>query len=171
MSHYTLLTAVTLRSLDALTRILEKGEAYEKEHNLPEHGFLQARLAPDMLPFVSQIRIATDDARRNTYLLAGKEHVKMEDNETTYKELYERIATTKSLVTALTEEDFAGADDRHISLYWMAGGYVFGKDFVQEIAIPNLMFHVVTAYDVLRNQGVPLGKADFIGNFSMHKPE
>ncbi len=169
MTKYQLLHSTILKSLEALTRIVEKGELHAKENGLSDEALMNARLAPDMFPFVSQVRIATDDARRNLYLLAGKEHVKMEDDETTFAQLKLRIQKTKELVAALTEKDFDGADERHVSLYWMGGAYTLGKDFVQEFAVQNTLFHVITAYDILRNQGVNIGKTDFIGPMSMHQ--
>lgn len=169
MTDYQLLHHTITKSLDSLFRIVEKGETHAKDNGLADEVLLSARLAPDMFPFVSQVRIATDDARRNLYLLAGKEHVKMDDNETTFAELKVRIIKTQELVAALTPNDFEGADDRHVSLYWMGGAYVLGKDFIREFAIQNTLFHVITAYDILRNQGVAIGKMDFLGPMSMHQ--
>jgi hypothetical protein len=82
-------------------RIVEKGELHAKDSGLTDEMLLNARLMPNMFPFASQVRIATDDARRNLYLLAGKEHIKMEDNETTFTELKVRILKTQELVASL----------------------------------------------------------------------
>jgi uncharacterized protein len=171
MTDYQLLHTTIIKSLGSLMRILEKGELHAKDNGLADEVLLNARLAPDMFPFVSQVRIATDDARRNLYLLAGKEHVKMEDNESTFVELKARIVKTQELAATLTDKDFEGADERHVSLYWMGGAYILGKDFVQEFAIQNTLFHIITAYDILRNQGVNIGKMDFIGPMSIHQSQ
>jgi hypothetical protein len=93
----------------------------------------------------------------------------MEDNETTFAELKVRILKTQELVASLTDKDFEGADDRQVSLYWMGGAYILGKDFIQEFALQNTLFHTITAYDILRNQGVKIGKMDFIGPMSMQQ--
>jgi hypothetical protein len=121
-----------------------------------------------MYPFTKQIQIASDGARMYSRLLAGKEHIKMEDTEKTIDELRERIRKTQAVVDELTLNDFEGADERQISLFWMKDSYVLGKDFVVQLAIPNFHFHVVTAYDILRMKGVKLSKGDFLTSLSQH---
>ncbi len=171
MTQYEALYATAKNSLKTLTHLLEKAEAHAKETGIQESVLLTSALAPDMFNFTKQIQVATDDARRNLCLLAGKEHVKMEDNETTIAELKVRVSKTLEVINGIDTASFKDADERHVSLYWMGGAYVLGKDFVSELAIPNMMFHVVTAYGILRNKGVTLGKQDFINTLSMHKPE
>lgn len=170
MTQYTVLNITAKKALMTLMHLLEKAESHVKEKGIDESSLLTASLAPDMFNFTKQVQVATDDARRNLCLLAGKEHVKMEDNEKTIAELKERINKTREVIDTLRESDFADADERHISLYWMGGAYVLGKDFVTELAIPNLMFHTVTAYGILRAQGLNIGKADFATGLSMHQP-
>jgi hypothetical protein len=170
MNQYTLLLNTINRSLEALLRILDKAEAHVKEKGIEESVLLNAALFPDMFNFTKQVQVATDDARRNLCLLAGKEHVRMEDTETTIVELKDRVKRTQDVVKSISLDDLKDADTRKISLYWMGEMYVEGKDFVNELAIANLLFHVVTAYDILRAQGVDIGKTDFIGNVSM-KPK
>ncbi|MDB5260678.1 MAG: hypothetical protein JWN37_909 [Candidatus Nomurabacteria bacterium] len=170
MNQYELLLNISKNALVTLSNLLDKGSAYAEEKGIDESVLLTASLAPDMFNFTKQIQVSTDDARRNLFLLSGKEHIKMEDTETTFAELQERVKKTKEIIDSLTVADFEGADDRHISLYWMGGAYVLGKDIVSQLAIPNLLFHVVTAYDILRAQGVPLGKSDYIVNLKMQQP-
>jgi hypothetical protein len=158
-----------IRNMDALSRIVAKAEVHSKEKNIPEGDILGWKLWEDMFDFRKQIQVATDDARRNLFLLAGKEHSKFEDNETTLVALQERIKKTKDLIKTLRVEDLDGAEDRHISLYWMGDSYVLGKDFIHEFVLPNNTFHVVTAYDILRSNGVAIGKVDFSGGLSMQK--
>lgn len=169
MNEYQFLKTTLISAMDSLMRIIAKAETLTTDGKMTEKDILETRLAPDMFPFVSQIRIATDDARRNLFLLAGKEHVKMEDTETTFAELRERIIKTKALLESITDEDLVGADERKISLYWMGGAYVFGKDFVQQFATVNTLFHVVTAYNIVRHLGAQIGKMDLLGSLSMHK--
>jgi hypothetical protein len=166
---YQFVTTILVKNLEALERVVAKAAMHSKEHAIPESEILGWNLAPDMFDFKKQIQVATDDARRNLYLLAGKEHIKFEDTETTLAELSARITRTKELISTLSQDDFADADARHVSLYWMGGMYVEGKDFVQELVIQNNSFHVVTAYDILRAHGVVIGKTDYAGNLSMKK--
>jgi len=171
MNQYTLLHTLALQSLDSLTNLIEKAEAHTKEKGLEESALLNASLISGMFNFTKQVQVATDDARRNICFLAGKEHIKMQDNEMTFAELKERVTKTREVILSTTGADFEGADVRHISLFWMGEAYILGKDFVVQFAIPNLMFHVVTAYDILRAQGVELGKMNFLPKLSMHKGE
>ncbi len=168
MNHYSYIHKTLLGGMDSLLAIIAKAEALSVEKGITEKEILETRLAPDMFPFVSQARIATDDARRNLFLLAGKEHVKMDDTETTFQELKDRVNKTKELLLTLKEEDFVGADERHISLYWMGGAYVLGKDFVEKYPVQNTFFHIVTAYDIVRHLGAQIGKMDYLGSLPMH---
>ncbi len=167
MNNYTLLQNVIKNTLVTLLHLIGKADAHVKSGAITEEALLTASIAPDMFNFTKQVQVATDDARRNLFLLAGKEHVKMDDTEKTLEELKARVQKTLDLVSSLTEADFEGADDRHISLFWMGGKYVLGKDFIDEFAFNNFFFHAVTAYNVLRKEGVVIGKMDFITKFSM----
>lgn len=169
-THYELLIRVSIKSLESLLTILEKAEACVKEKDSVESELISARLAPDMMDFTKQIQVATDNARKNLARLAGKEPIAMEDNETTITELKERVSKSLEIVKTFSAEDFMEADTREIRLPWFQGTYVLGKDFVNEFAVTNLLFHVVTAYDILRSQGVQVGKADYIRRMSM-KPD
>jgi uncharacterized protein len=170
MEKYELLLNVTKNSLKTLEHLLDKAESHVKERGIEESTLLTASLAPDMFNFTKQIQIASDDARRNLRLLAGKEHVRMEDTETTIAELRTRIQKTREVVNELTSSDFSEADTRKITLYWMGENYVEGNDFVQQLGIPNFMFHVAMAYAILRKEGVSIGKSDFITTLNM-KPK
>lgn len=169
MNNYTLLQNVIKNTLTTLLHLIDKAEAHVKSGVTTEEALLSASIAPDMFNFTKQVQITTDDARRNLFLLAGKEHVKMDDTEKSLEELRVRVQKTLDLITSLSEADFEGADDRHISLFWMGGKYVLGKDFIQEFAFNNFFFHAVTVYDILRKEGVQIGKMDFITKFSMHE--
>ena len=91
---------------------------------------MEWKLWEDMFNFKRQVQIATDDARRTLYLLAGKDHVKFEDNETTFTQLQERIVRTKEYIAKLTPDDFEGFESRQVSFFWMKDSYVLGKDSV-----------------------------------------
>ncbi len=168
MEKYSVLLALTKNNLKTLQHLLDKAEAYVKDKGIEESALLTVKLAPDMFDFTRQIQIATDDARRNLRLLAGKEHIRMEDTENTIAELRKRITASQTIVDELTLSDFESADERHITLYWMGEHYVLGRDFVEQHAIPNFMFHVGMAYAILRKEGVQIGKQDFITTLAMH---
>lgn len=171
MNPYTQLLTLTQNNLVTLLHLLDRAATYAQEKGIEESALLTASLAPDMYNFTRQIQIATDDARRNLRLLAGKEHIRMEDTETTIAELRARVEKTQEIVNQLSASDFSDADDRHITLYWMGENYVLGKEFVTQLAIPNFLFHIVTAYAILRKEGVALGKQDFIRTLNMHPKE
>jgi hypothetical protein len=168
MEQYTVLQAVGVQGLQTLLHILEKGKEHALKNNLSEESLLHAKIAPDMFNFTKQIQVATDDIRRNVRLLAGKEHIPFEDNEKTFDELMARVKRTLDILHEIKSEDFVGADERKVSLSWMGGKYVQGKDFIKEFTFMNFLFHVVTAYDILRKEGVTIGKMDFITQLSMH---
>jgi hypothetical protein len=163
-TKYELLLDVTKANLQALLRILDKAEAHSKERGIPESELLTAKLYEDMLDFTKQIQISTDYGRKDLALLSGKEPVKMEDTETTIGQLKERVQKSLDVVNTFTADDFAHADTQQVKLYWTPEGvHVKGKDFIGQFAVSNFLFHIVTAYDILRSKGVNLGKADFIG--------
>ncbi len=162
MEKYTLLLDVTKNMLGTLNHLLDKADAHVKEQGVQESDLLQAALAPDMFNFTKQVQVATDDARRNLRLLAGKEHIKMEDTETTIAQLKDRVKRTQDIISELSINDFKDADTRQVSLYWMGEMGVDGKDFVAQLAVPNFLFHVITAYAILRKEGLNIGKQDFI---------
>lgn len=170
-TKYELLLAITKQSLLSLLRILTKAEEHVKEKRIEESVLLKARLYPDMMDFTKQIQISSDYARKDLAQLSGKEPVKMEDNETTISELKSRVEKSLEIVNSFSVEDFKNADNVKISFAWMNGSYFTGKDFLNNFAITNMLFHVVTAYDILRSIGVNIGKADFIGEIKMHKSE
>ncbi len=168
MEKYQILLDLYKNSLKTTLHLLDKAEAHVKEKGIEESTLLEARLAPDMFTFTRQVQIISDGARQNLRLLAGKEHIKIEDTEKTIAELRERIAKTQAIIDELTLADFEGADERQISLHWMGPNYVLGKDIVVQHAIPNFIFHLGMAYAILRNQGAQIGKSDFITTLAMH---
>lgn len=167
-TKYELLINITQQNLAALLRILDKAQSHVQEKGIEESTLLAARLYPDMMDFTKQIQVATDYGRKDLAYLAGKEPVKMDDNETTIAQLKDRVQKSLDVVNTFSVEDFADADTRKVKLVWFGEKYMFGKDFVEQFGVSNFLFHVVTAYDILRSQGVVIGKADFIGEMSMH---
>jgi len=153
--------AVSLRNLDA---VLAKAEAHAKARNFDVNNFLTARLAPDMLTFVRQVRIACDHAKSAAQALSGKEMPKHEDNEASFEDLHGRIAKCLALLDGLTAADFAAVKpDEIIKMPNRPGKGMRAHDYLWRRQIPNFYFHVTTAYALLRAGGVEIGKNDFLG--------
>ena len=151
----------TLRNLDA---VLDKAMKHADARKFDVNNFISARLFPDMLPFVAQIRIACDHAKSAAANLSGKEAPKHEDNETTFVELRARIAKCLAYLETFTAADFERTKpDTMIRLANRPGKAIAAEEYLYARQIPNFFFHVTTAYDLLRHGGVELGKADFLG--------
>jgi len=152
----------TLKNLDA---ILGKAEAYAKERNFDVNNLVGMRLAPDMLPFMAQIRICCDGAKAAAASLSGKEAPKHEDNEKTFEELRARVGKCLAFLESVKEADFANTKpDTVVQLPGSSGKRLRTNDFLVSRQIPNFFFHVSMAYALLRHAGVPIGKADYLGN-------
>ena len=152
-------------SLTCLSALLEKGLAYATARKFDPSVLVNARLAPDMFPLSRQVQIACDLAKNSVARLAALEPPRFEDNEKTIEELRTRVARTVDYLKSVPASAFEGAEDRDIRV--PAGPDKFldfkGLDFVQRWAIPNVYFHITTAYAILRHNGVDIGKRDFIG--------
>ena len=124
---------------------------------------LAARLAPDMLPLTRQVQIAGDIAKNSVARLAGQEPPRFEDTETTIEQLRARLARTIDYLKSIPASALEGSETRDIKLPAGERTLEFkGLEFLQRWAIPNVFFHVTTAYDILRHNGVDLGKRDFL---------
>ena len=157
--------ARTLRNFDA---ILGKAEAHAKARNFNVNNFLTARLAPDMLPFVSQVRIACDHAKSAAQALSGKELPKHEDNEATFEDLHARIAKCLALLDGLTPADFTATKaDQVVKMPNRPGKGMRADEYLWHRQLPNFYFHVTTAYALLRAGGVEIGKNDFLGHLDI----
>ena len=126
--------------------------------------YLNARLAPDMLPFTKQIQIACDGAKFGVARLAGVDSPKFEDNETTLAELRERIAKTVAYVKSVPAAQIDGTEDKDVVIPRRDGSMTLkGEFYLKHFVLPNFFFHVTTAYALLRHNGVELGKGDYLG--------
>ena len=151
-------------ALGNLSWFLEKGAASAASRKIEPAVLLAARLAPDMLPLTRQIQIAGDLAKNSVARLAGQEPPRYEDTETTIEQLRARLARTIDFLKSVPASAFEGAETRDIKLPAGERTLEFkGLAFLQTWAIPNVFFHVTTAYNILRHNGVDLGKRDFIG--------
>jgi hypothetical protein len=154
----------TLRNLDAWLTAAEKHATAKK---FPVENLITARLAPDQFPLVRQIQTVCDNAKMMPGRLTGKDWPKHEDTETTFEQLHARIAAVQTYLATFSPSDFEGADDRHITLPWTEGKWMTGTDYVVQFAMPNFYFHTVIAYEILRHNGVELGKRDYIGTMPL----
>jgi hypothetical protein len=151
-----------LRNLSA---ILDKTQAYAAEKSLDLSGLLQARLHPEMFPFIRQIQAASDAAKGATARLSGSEPPRFPDDEQTIDEIRARITKTLDYIRSVPAAKFDGSESRTITLNLGSGQTELnGQTYFLRFALPNFFFHVTTAYGILRHNGIPLGKRDFLGN-------
>ena len=165
VSMYDISVAVFSARLKALASVLTAAEQNAVERKIDPQVFLTARLAPDMFALTRQVQIATDHAKGAPSRLAGREVPKYEDNEASFAELQARIAKTLDHLATFSAADLDGSEDRTIELR-LGGREVSmpGLQYLLNAAMPNFYFHITTAYDILRHNGVPLGKQTFLGN-------
>jgi hypothetical protein len=150
-----------LRNLAAL---IDKAEAHCAAKKIDPAALTSFRLYPDMFPFTRQVQIACDTAKGAVARLAGVEIPKHEDSERSFAELKARIAKTIDFVESVKPERVDGAEEKDIVLAMRSGELRFkGMQYLLGFAYPNFYFHVTTAYNILRHNGVEVGKQDFIG--------
>ncbi|WP_035054781.1 DUF1993 domain-containing protein [Andreprevotia chitinilytica] len=162
-SYYQISVPSFIRMLGNLSTILDKAVAYAAERKIDESVLLQSRLFPDMYPLVKQVQIATDQSKGSIGRLTGIAPPKFPDDETTFAQLQARIATTIGYLKGIPAEALDDTAAKQITLPWMPDRPLDGAPYLLHMAIPNVYFHVTTAYAILRHNGVPLGKPDFIG--------
>lgn len=151
-------------SLANLAHCLDKAATNAAQRSFSADAFLTQRLAPDMLPFASQIRIACDTAKNAAARVGGLEAPKFADDETTYAQLQERISKTSAWLDRVPVDAFDGREAQEITFPVSRDKTrtMLGDAYLKHHAIPNFFFHVVTAYNLLRHGGVDLGKMDFL---------
>jgi hypothetical protein len=163
LSLYDASIPVYTRMLRNLAALLDKAEAHAKATGLPLSELTEARLAPDMHSLVGQIQLASDAAKGGAARLAGVTPPSMPDAETTFEDLKARIAKTLAFVESITPDQISQDLERIIELPLPKGSMKFtAKDFLLTYSLPNFMFHVTTAYALLRHKGAPIGKLDFL---------
>ena len=162
---YSLSIPVFRRSLTNLSAILDKAAAHAQARKIDPAVLLGARLYPDMFTFTRQVQLASDFAKGAAARLAGDVPPKYDDVEVSFAELKERIARTIAFLDAAKPERIDGSEQREIELKGANQTWRFtGLDFLAHFALPNFFFHMTTAYDILRHNGVELGKSDFVGS-------
>jgi uncharacterized protein len=169
MSHslYAASVPVFRQLLGSLAAVLEKAETHAQERRIEPDALLQARLYPDMFPLIKQVQIATDFAKGASARLAGVEPPRYEDGERTFAELQQRISKTLGFIDSLKEADVEAGATRAIThgSGERARHFDDGARYLTHFALPQFFFHVTTAYAILRHNGVPIGKRDFIGTY------
>jgi hypothetical protein len=164
LSMYQASVTAFTRQLNNLVAILDKAAAHADAKKIDPKVLINSRLFPDMFSLLRQIQIATDTARGGAARLAGVEVPAQEDNETTFPELVARIRKTVSYLETLKAEQFEGSEDRTVTWQTRSSTKTMqGLPYLQNHLLPNLYFHITTAYDILRHSGVELGKQDFLG--------
>jgi uncharacterized protein len=163
ISMHALSVDLFVNALGNLSWLLEKGAASAAQRKFDPAVLLAARLAPDMLPLTRQVQIAADLAKNSVSRLAAQEPPRFEDTETSIEQLRARLARTIDYLKSVSPSALEGAETRDIKV--PAGEHTLefkGLDFLERWAIPNVFFHVTTAYNILRHNGVELGKRDFL---------
>ncbi len=151
------------RALTNLIHVLEKGAAHAEAKKIEPSVLIGSRLYPDMFPLSKQVQIATDVAKIGTARLAQVEPPKYEDNEASFPELIERVRKTIAFLATLKAAQFDDGS-RMVTFptqtepkTWAGSRYLFTR------VLPNVFFHCATTYNLLRHNGVEIGKADFLG--------
>jgi len=151
-------------TLKNLSGILTKAQDHALARKIDPAVLLSARLFPDMFAFTRQVQVACDTAKGAAARLAGQEVPKHEDTEQSFAELQQRIAKVIAFIESIPADRIDGSEGRKIVLTLRGEEVTFnGLQYLTGFALPNFYFHVVTAYDILRHNGVEVGKRDFLG--------
>lgn len=165
LSMYQASVPVFVRGLSALRVLLEKGAAHAAANGTDPGVLVAAQLAPDMLSLAGQVQRASDTSKLSGQRLSGVAAPAMPDTETTFDQLIERVNATIAYLEAIPADALEGAESRTVELnFGPDNKHVFrGDDYLLGFALPNFYFHVAIAHGILRSQGVPVGKLDYIG--------
>jgi uncharacterized protein len=152
--------------LGSLLKILDKGAQHARAKSFDGAVLANARLAPDMFPLIRQVQIACDTAKNGTARLMGREPPRFDDNEQTLDELKTRVAKTIEYLEKADRGALKGVEDREIKIPFPDGRQLEmkGLEYLRDWALPHFYFHVVTAYDILRHNGVDIGKFDYLSH-------
>ncbi|MBA5686922.1 DUF1993 domain-containing protein [Rugamonas apoptosis] len=166
LSMYSASVPVFKQILNSLLAILDKAETHADEKKIDPQALLQFRLYPDMLPFIRQIQIACDFAKGCSARLGGVDVPAFEDNERSFADLKARIVKTLAFIDTVPQEQIAGSEERAITT---GSGektkHFTGQAYLLHYALPHFFFHATTAYDILRHNGLDIGKKNFIGTY------
>lgn len=155
------------KMLAQLDKWLEAAEAFAKTKSFEPSLFLGFRLAPDQFAFARQVQTACDTAKLAAARLAGKEAPSHPDTEQTIGELRARVGTVIAYLSGFSPRDFEGAATRVVTQPRWEGKVMSGADYFLEHAVPNFFFHITHAFAILRHNGVPIGKRDYLGALTL----
>jgi hypothetical protein len=166
LSMYQASVPVFLRGFNNLSVLLDQAAEYAKSRQIHPSVLIEARLFPDMFPLARQVQSASDAAKIGTARLAGIKAPSFEDIEVSFEELQSRIARTVEFLESVSVEEINRSDEREIVMNLRGAETRFtGASYLFTFSLPNFFFHLTTAYDILRHNGVPLGKLDYLGRF------
>ena len=164
-SIYQASVPVYTRRLEALLEILDKAAAYASQRKIDPAALIQARLYPDMFPLARQVQICCGQALRGAARLSGAEPTSIEDKANSFDDLKAVIAKTLEFLKSVDAKKMEGMEDREITFPIGDRKMTLkGSDYLLHFSMPNFYFHVTTAYDILRNNGLEIGKADYMGD-------
>ncbi len=163
---YTEILTQFKKQLGQLDKWLDMATDYAKSKSFDPDVFVTLRLAPDQFPLARQVQIACDTVKLGVGYLTGKTMPAQEDNEKTLAELQARVRSIITILDGLSPKDFEGADTRVVSQPRWKGEWMTGADYFVEHVVPNFYFHLATSYALLRHNGVPVGKRDYLGKQS-----
>ena len=164
--YYQVISQCT-QILNNLETCLDKAEQHAAAKKFDLGVLLASRLAPDMKDFIYQVQSACDYVKAGAAWLSGQTPPKHEDNEQTIDELRARIRKTVAFAESVKEAQYAGASERKVKLSWAPGKIIGGEDYLLQMTIPNTFFHIAMAYAILRQNGVDVGKMDFLGPINL----
>ena len=159
------------KMLGQLALWLDAAEAHAKARSFDPDVLVESRLAPDQFAFVKQVQNACDTAKLSTARLTAKDAPNHPDTEKTLGELRDRVRSVIAYLEGISASDYAGAATRVITTPRWEGKVMSGSDYFMEHAVPNFFFHVTHAYAILRHNGVPLGKRNYLGAQTRRDPE
>ena len=162
---YDLSVPAFRRGFAALSAILEKARAHADERGIRHETLLTARLYEDMHPLTSQVQRASDAAKFALARLSGIDAPAMPDSEASFADLQDRITRTVAFLDTVPADAVNGKEAIDVEVKTPSRSFHFkGQDYLLGFALPNFYFHLTTAYAILRNQGLPLGKMDYLGS-------
>ena len=166
LSMYQTSIPVFVRGLDALALLLAKALEHAEEAGMVPEVLLGARLAPDMLPLSAQVQRASDTSTLSVQRLSGVAAPRFDDSEASFEQLQERIANTITYLNSVSAAQLEASEERTVALDLGSFPPSFkGDDYLLMFALPNFFFHIATAHGILRNNGVPVGKLDYLGPY------
>jgi hypothetical protein len=164
LSMYEIAVPTLAHTLTCLSKILAKAADYATAKKIDPAVLVNARLAPDMFPLSRQVQIASDTAKGCAARLANREPPSYPDTEATLLELIERLDKTVEFMHSIPAAEIDGSETRKITLNMRSGPLHFsGREYLLAFVLPNVYFHVATAYGILRHNGLDIGKRDYLG--------